>query len=165
MLDTAHAIAALEKHGVLLQSARGPVPSLVEMIAEEPITGSWWGHPAGKHIFSVLGELEDANVSLVCRLVDNKVTHVHRRLWAALTRTAARVPLERLASIREVHTATGAHQKVITPFLEWYQPVGGGDTATEQDVAWLVSLAGAHQRPPPARVGRSAALPKARRKR
>jgi len=36
-------IAFVEKHGVVLASARGPVPSLAEAIAGEPIRGSLVG--------------------------------------------------------------------------------------------------------------------------
>jgi len=36
----------LAERGMLLASARGPIPNIAEMIAGEPIKGSWWGHPA-----------------------------------------------------------------------------------------------------------------------
>jgi hypothetical protein len=36
-------LAFVEKHGVVMESGRGPVPSLAEAIAGEPIRGSWWG--------------------------------------------------------------------------------------------------------------------------
>ena len=32
---------------MLLQSAKGPVPNVADLVAGEPIKGSWWGHPAG----------------------------------------------------------------------------------------------------------------------
>ena len=48
------ALAFVREHGVVLVSARGPVPTLTEHIAGEPIRGSWWGHPEGKRIFAVL---------------------------------------------------------------------------------------------------------------
>ena len=53
------------------------------------------------------------------RLVDGKVTLVHRRLWPALVRVADRFPAERLAAVDEEHTATGAHRTVEIPFPEW----------------------------------------------
>jgi hypothetical protein len=37
--------------GIALESARGPVPSLAEAIAGEPIRGSWWGHRKAHQIF------------------------------------------------------------------------------------------------------------------
>jgi hypothetical protein len=39
------AIAFVQKHGVVLASAKGPVPRLTEAIVGEPIQGSWWSHP------------------------------------------------------------------------------------------------------------------------
>ena len=35
----------LREQGVVLQSARGPVPNLAEQVAGERIRGSWWGPP------------------------------------------------------------------------------------------------------------------------
>ena len=46
-------MALLVEHGVLLESARGPIPNVAELVAGEPITGSWWGHPSSHAIFRV----------------------------------------------------------------------------------------------------------------
>lgn len=54
------AIAFVREHGVVLVSAKGPVPRLVEAIAGEPIRGSWWAHPKGHQIFSVLQAVADS---------------------------------------------------------------------------------------------------------
>jgi hypothetical protein len=113
------ALQFVADHGVVLVSARGPVPSLAEAIAGAPVRGSWWGHPQGKamfRIFSALGEHPDV---LVCRLVGGKVTYVHRRLWPALVRAAARFPPERVALARNEHTETGAHARRDVPFPQW----------------------------------------------
>jgi hypothetical protein len=42
------------EQGVVLQSARGPLPNLAEHIAGEAIRGSWWGHSSGHEIFAIL---------------------------------------------------------------------------------------------------------------
>jgi hypothetical protein len=45
------AIAFVREHGVVLESGRGPVPSLAEAVAQGPLKGSWWSHPpTGRHI-------------------------------------------------------------------------------------------------------------------
>ena len=44
-------VGFVEQHGVVLAAARGPVPSVAEAIAGEPIRGSWWGHEKGSQIF------------------------------------------------------------------------------------------------------------------
>jgi hypothetical protein len=47
-MDAQAALAFVRDHGVVLASARGPVPTLTHAIAGEAIRGSWWGHPQGK---------------------------------------------------------------------------------------------------------------------
>jgi hypothetical protein len=52
-------------------------------------------------------------------LVGGKVTFVHRRLWPALIRLAARLPADGLDQISEEHTASGHHERRVTAFPEW----------------------------------------------
>ena len=61
----------------------------------------------------------DSDQVLVCRLVEGKVTFVHRRLWPALVRLAGMLPRRGLAAIREEHTARGKHRVRVTPFPRW----------------------------------------------
>ena len=56
---------------------------------------------------------------IATRLVDGKVTLIHRRVWPDLVRVADRFPAERLASVDEVQTASGANRTIKTPFPEW----------------------------------------------
>ena len=116
------ALAFVRRHGVVLVSARGRAPSLVEAIAGRPIKGSWWGDPDGKRIFSILSEVTAADEVLVCRLVAGKVTLVHRRLWPALARLAGTLAPERIARVHEEHTASGRHVIRATPFPDWVPP-------------------------------------------
>jgi hypothetical protein len=112
-------MTVLVEHGVLLESARGPIPNVAELVAGEPIKGSWWGHPAGHAIYETINALADSPDVIRVRLVNGKITLVHRRVWPALVRVADRFPASRLVSISEEHTATGAHRKVETPFPDW----------------------------------------------
>jgi hypothetical protein len=116
------ALAFVEKCGIVLESARGPVPNLAETIAGEPIRGSWWGHPKGETIFACSRAIRGSKEVLTCRLVDGKVTYVHRRLWPALARLAGRFKADRLAPIREVHTAAGKHKIETMAFSQWISP-------------------------------------------
>jgi hypothetical protein len=109
----------VREQGVVLQSARGPLPNLADEVAGESIRGSWWGHPAGHEIFAVLTRVLDSPDVVATRLVNGKVTLIHRRLWPALVRVADRFPAERLAAVDEVHTASGAHRTVEVPFPDW----------------------------------------------
>ena len=116
MVDVA---AVLGERGMLLESARGPIPNVAELIAGAPIAGSWWAHPASHAIFATINELADSPDVVRLRLVNGKVTLVHRRVWAALVRISDRIPSERLTAVAEEHTATGAHRKTETPFPDW----------------------------------------------
>ena len=118
----ADAIAFVERHGVVLESARGPVPNLAEAISGEPIRGSWWGHPKGHAIHMLTSGVRDSTEVLVCRLVDGKVTFVHRRLWPAVVRLAPKINRRQLAAIREEHTESGKHRVVTTAFPQWVPP-------------------------------------------
>jgi len=116
------ALEFVEQHGVVLESGRGPVPSLANAIAGADIRGSWWGHARGREIFRATRAVRDSDDVLVCRLIDGKITYVHRRLWPALVRIADTLDARRLAAIREEHTSSGAHRNVTTPFSEWVTP-------------------------------------------
>ncbi len=114
-------VSFVEKHGIVLASAKGPVPSVAEAIAGEPIIGSWWSHPKGQVIFDALSEIDD-DVDIRCfKLIDGKVTFVHRRLWPALVRLAreGRLPAERVASVQQEHMPTGEHRNLVTAFPDW----------------------------------------------
>ena len=113
------ALAFVEKCGIVLESGRGPVPSLAAAIAGESIRGSWWGHPRGDAIFVCSRAIRNSKDVLTCRLVDRKVTYVHRRLWPALARLSGSFKADRLAAIREIHTAAGKHTIEKVAFSRW----------------------------------------------
>ena len=115
-------MVALVEHGILLESARGPLPNVAEMIAGEAIRGSWWGHPAGHAIYAALNGLAESPDVVRTRLVNGKVTLVHRRLWPALARVADTFPPKQVAAIVEEHTASGAHRMRETAFPDWVPP-------------------------------------------
>ncbi len=113
------ALIFVEKRGIVLESARGPVPSLAETIAGEPIPGSWWGHPKGDAIFACSRAIRRSKDVLTCRLINGKVTYVHRRLWPALVRLSGELKADRLAPISEIHTAAGKHRTETAAFSKW----------------------------------------------
>jgi hypothetical protein len=112
-------LAFVERHGVVLQAARGPVPSLAEAIAGGPIRGSWWGHPKGHEIFHVADAVCKNPDVLVCKFIDGKVTYIHRRLWPALVKLAPRFRKAQLAKVWNEHTRTGAHRSRSMAFPGW----------------------------------------------
>jgi hypothetical protein len=118
-MTTPEALAFIEKHGIVLVSAKGPVPRLTEALAGEPIQGSWWAHPKSHQIFDVLQALARSEDVLTCRLVNGKVTLVHSRLWPALVRTASRFPKDQLAKVWDEHTPSGRHASRKIAFPKW----------------------------------------------
>ncbi|MGH2621767.1 MAG: hypothetical protein ACRDHG_14530 [Anaerolineales bacterium] len=132
------AIEFVSTHGVVLESAKGPIPNLAEAVAGEPIRGSYWGHPRGDEIFGLIRAIRASKEILVCRLVKGKVTYVHARLWPALVRLEERLDPDRLAAIREVHSPTGKHELQVTPFPDWV-PAGVSEEAKRLTVAEAVS--------------------------
>ena len=113
------AITFVRKHGVVLESAAGPVPSLAQALVGEPISGSWWAHPRSHEIFETTRVVRESDEILVCRLVDGKITYIHRRLWPALVRAAKRFPRKRLAQVHEIHTESGRHITREVAFPKW----------------------------------------------
>jgi len=118
-MTTKEAIQFVKDRGIVLESGHGPVPNLAEMIAGVPIRGSWWGHAKGQEIWKITRALREAREILVCRLVDGKVSYVHRRLWPALIKLTRRIHPDRLAAIHEAHLPSGSHEVRTTPFSDW----------------------------------------------
>ncbi len=113
------AASFVRKHGVVLESAGGPVPSLAAAIAGGEIRGSWWSHPRSHEIFELTQGVRSRDDILVCRLVNGKITFIHRRLWPALVGAAKRLPKERLAQVREVHSDSGRHVVTEVAYPRW----------------------------------------------
>jgi hypothetical protein len=112
----------IEQLGVVMQSAQhARIPSFVEFIAEEKIRGSWWGHNKGREIFRALVTVYESPDVVAMKLVDDKLTLVHRRLWPALATLAheGRLDGKRLAKVTQKHTDAGRHEKQEEPFPDW----------------------------------------------
>jgi hypothetical protein len=118
-------VRLVEKHGVMLASARGAVPNVAEVVAGAPIVGGWWAHPKGKAIFAALSEIDDS-VDIRCfKLLDGKITFAHRRVWPALVRLGrdGALSTDKLAAVQQEHLPTGEHRNFVTPFPEWVDEV------------------------------------------
>jgi hypothetical protein len=136
--------ASLKREGVMLESCHGPVPNLVECIAGEPVKGHWWSHPQSHRIFALTRSVRASPDVLTCRVINGKVTFVHRRIWPALVRLANLFPKDRLAAIQEVHTRTGTHRVITRPFPAWVPndvKAAGRALSAEQAVSNLGSWA------------------------
>ena len=118
-MNAKQALAWVKKCGIAVESARASVPSLAQLVAGKPLRGSWWAHPKGNEIFLLSRAIRSSPDVLVCRLVDGKITYIHRRLWPALIKLASRFSKHRLAAVKETHTPVGKHKLRVTPFPKW----------------------------------------------
>ena len=57
------------------------LPSVAGIVAREPVKGSWWSHPASHAIYAVLERLDDAEDTLLVKLLSGKQTFVDKTLW------------------------------------------------------------------------------------
>lgn len=112
-------LAWVREHGVVLQSARGPVPNVAQFIAGEEIRGSWWGHPAGQAIYAILTWLDESPDIVATRLIDQNITLLHSRVWPSVVRVSGALGVERLAAIHSEHTSSGAHESFDVDYPSW----------------------------------------------
>ncbi|HKY45831.1 MAG TPA: hypothetical protein VJM50_22255 [Pyrinomonadaceae bacterium] len=112
------ALDFVKTKGIVLESAHGRVPTFVDFVAGERVTG-WWNHPKGRSIFALTRVIRDSPDVLVCRFIDHKVTYVHRRLWPAVVKLADELNESDLGAIREEHSSSGKHRIVVTQFPTW----------------------------------------------
>jgi hypothetical protein len=89
---TNNILDALSNAGLLLiQDKR--LTNVVTLLTGEAVSGSWWSHPKGRLIFAVVTDLSEHPDILFSKLLNGKVTLVHRRLWPAfLTAALANEP-------------------------------------------------------------------------
>jgi hypothetical protein len=118
-LTAKEALDFIREHGVVLVSAKGTAPRLTEAIIGEPIKGSWWAHAQGRHIYAILEAVTASEQILVCRLINGKITLVHRRLWPALVKLAKHFSSEQLAQVEQQHMPSGRHENRELAFPQW----------------------------------------------
>lgn len=117
--SVAAALAFVAEHGVVLASAKGLAPRLIDVIAGEQIVGNWWSHRRASEIYNILVAVQESDGVLVCRLLAGKITLIHRRLWPALACLAEDFEPGQLAKVTEEHTSTGRHVAGSIPFPQW----------------------------------------------
>jgi hypothetical protein len=132
-------MSRLVAEGMLLESARGPITSVAALVAGDTIRGSWWAHPRSHAIYATINAIADSPDVVRLRLVNGRITLVHRRVWPALVALEQHFPAARLAAVAEEHTSTGAHRSVETPFAQWI-PASARRAAAglRDDAAWVM---------------------------
>ncbi len=77
------ALSKLRRYGILLESD-SKLPSVTTIVAGQSISGSWWGHASGHEIHLISRQMASHPDVLVTKLVSEKITYVHRKLWPAI---------------------------------------------------------------------------------
>ena len=121
-MSTEQALEWIAKCGIAVESGHTDVPNLVEFVTGESLKGSWWGHRKGREIFRVSRAIRNSPDVLTYRLLDGKITYVHRRLWPALIKLADEFPKRRLAAVRQ---ARGKRRCISEMGAEKYQADSG----------------------------------------
>lgn len=79
---TSNILDALSNAGLLLVQDKRLL-NVVTLLTGEAFSKSWWSHPKGRLIFAVVSDLSEHRDVLFCKLLNGKVTLVHRSLWPA----------------------------------------------------------------------------------
>ena len=79
---TSNILDALSNAGLLLVQDKRLL-NVVTLLTGEAFSKSWWSHPKGRLIFAVVSDLSEHRDVLFCKLINGKVTLVHRSLWPA----------------------------------------------------------------------------------
>ena len=84
---TSRVLEALSNSGLLLNQDKR-LPNVVTLLTGEAVSKSWWSHPKGRLIFAALSELSEHPDVLFSKLLNGKVTLIHRKLWPAFLSVA-----------------------------------------------------------------------------
>jgi len=145
------ALCFVETNGVVLESAHDSVPTFVDFVAGERVT-RWWGHSLSRSIFRLTRVVRDSPDVLTCRLIDHKVTFVHRRVWPALVRLSSKLNKADLGSIHEEHLPNGKHRVSTIAFPRWVptEVIEESKRLSEREAELLIGLVvtGAKRRQP-----------------
>ncbi len=140
-MTPAQAIRLISRHGILLESADGPVPSLLALVRPHREKGNWWNQPGAKAFFILTRSVRASADVLVCRLIRGKITFVHRRLWPAIAHECRAIAAARLSQVKETHTSRGFHRVDSIPFERWLDSGIASKGARMSDTAARSKLA------------------------
>jgi hypothetical protein len=94
----------LERIGLLFEHDREH-PSFTGIAAGQPIAGSWWSHRLAHPIYDTIVVWSERPEVLWAKLVNGKVTYVHRRLWPAFFAVVLDARAERTAGLPDASLA------------------------------------------------------------
>jgi hypothetical protein len=68
----------------LMLDADNSLPSIAGLVIGAPVRGSWWAHPLSNEVYMVSMRVMRHPDVVVLKLLNGKVTHVHRQVWPFL---------------------------------------------------------------------------------
>jgi len=131
---TSNILDALSDAGLLLiQDKR--IANVVTLLTGESFSKSWWSHPKGRLIFAVVTDLSEHRDVLFSKLLNGKVTLVHRRLWPAFLAIAlANEPWQ-------TRGLSSRGQQLLASLNESKEPINGSGPAVKELEVRLLSHA------------------------
>jgi hypothetical protein len=159
--DLARIERELERIGLLLRHD-AVLPSFTGVALGAPFRGSWWAHPRTHEIYDLMQRFHDGAGALSVKLVDGKLTCVHRRLWpplldavrgsAAWQRDGLSAPARALLGLVRRRGALRSDELLPAPGVP-RGPAARGRAALERAVDALAAGTGASPRLPWPRPG------------
>lgn len=112
-------MAFVREHKIVTESAKSFVPSVVRFMVGHDYKGNWWSLPKSALIYNALQPIREHPEVHVCRLVRQKVTFLHKDVWAPLICLSERLPAGALDKVVEIHEDTGRHRTEILATPDW----------------------------------------------
>src|SRR6185503_12199374 len=135
---TSNILDALSNAGLLLiQDKR--LSNVVTLLTGEAFSQSWWSHPKGRLIFAVVSDLSEHRDVLFSKLINRKVTLIHRRLWPSFLAIAlANEPWQ-------TRGLSARGQQLLASINESREPINGkGPAVKELEVRLLAHARQVH---------------------
>jgi hypothetical protein len=139
-------VEALRERGLLLQAGH-EYASVADLVAGEPVAGSWWAHPRANLIYWVCQDLEAHPDVSEARLIAGKVTQIWRSSWADVAAVALANESWQWANVgaaARALVARTANGTVRTGEIEWHGAGKLGDACRLLEQRLLVKSEEVH---------------------
>lgn len=83
MADIKDVLDRIDSTGLLLQQDKTR-ENVVRIVTGETLSTSWWNHPKAGFVFSILESVAKHPDITLSKLIQGKVTFIHRRLWPSI---------------------------------------------------------------------------------
>lgn len=139
MIEATNSILETLSNAGLLLVQDKRVTNVVTLLTGEAISKSWWSHPKGRLIFAVMSDLAEHPDVLFTKLLNGKVTLIHRKLWPAFLSVAlSNEPWQ-------THALSSRSQQLLASLNESQEPItSSGQAIKELEVRLLAHARQVH---------------------